>query len=229
AGPDQTLAAGDTLTLSGSESYDPDGTIESYVWDLGELGRKTGETVTEPIPSDAASGVYTVTLIVTDNEGNTDSDTVAITVEGQEEESSLNQPPNANAGEDQNVLLGNYYSSPGEAKILAEVESTLKSSVTVILDGSQSSDDGLNNPLTYTWKLVNSETSIEPQLDNKTLVKPRFILTCETAFSNIDDCTANDLNVTCKYTYALTVFDGEYSDEDNVTITAVYDRSCFPE
>jgi len=226
---EQSVAAGDTIILDGSASYDPDGTIESYVWDLGELGTRNGETVTETIPSDAASGDYVVTLTVTDNNGNTDSDTVTITVEGVDDEPSTNRSPDANAGEDQNVLLGDYYGSPGAAKVIAATEGTLVSSVTVELDGSGSRDDGLIAPLAYSWKLLHSGTSIKPQLDNNTTVKPKFTLTCETAFEEISDCTYNDNNITCDYVYELTVFDGEFSDEDNVTVTAVYDRSCFPE
>ncbi|WP_295417705.1 PKD domain-containing protein [Sulfurovum sp.] len=96
AGIDQSAVAGDTVVLDGSKSYDPDGTIESYVWSFGDdLGNRTGATVTEIIPSDAASGDYVVTLTVTDNDGNTDSDTVTITVEGVEEE-PVNTPPVAN-------------------------------------------------------------------------------------------------------------------------------------
>jgi hypothetical protein len=231
AGDDQVLTVGDVLTLNGSESYDPDGTIVSYVWDLGGLGTRNGETVTETIPSDAVSGDYMITLTVTDNNGNTGSDTVTIRIEGSDDEPSTNRAPEANAGEDKNVLLGDYYaSSPGSTKIIAAAgDGSLESNVTVELDGSGSSDDGLISPLSYTWKLVDSGTSLEPELDNSAAVKAKITLTCETAFEEINNCTHNDDNITCNYVYELTVFDGEFSDEDNVTVTAVYDRSCFPE
>ncbi|SFV52701.1 hypothetical protein MNB_SV-8-1364 [hydrothermal vent metagenome] len=229
AGADQSVVAGDTIVLDGSKSYDPDGTIDSYIWNLGDLGTRTGETVTETIPGNAVSGNYVITLTVTDNNGNVDSDTITVVVEGVEDEPSTNKSPHANAGEDQNVVLGDYYGSPGDAKIIAALDGTLASSVTVELDGSKSSDDGLISPLTYTWKLVQSGTSIKPEIDNNATDKPKVTLTCETAFEDINDCTRNDNNITCEYVYELTVFDGEFSDKDNVTVSAAYDRSCFPD
>jgi len=145
-----------------------------------------------------------------------------------DEEETTNIAPIANAGNDQNVLLGNYVYSGG-TKIIAAVDGTVEASVSVELDGSGSSDDGLISPLTYEWKLLRSGTSIKPQLDNNATVKPKFTLTCETAFEEISDCTHTDENVVCDYQYELTVFDGELSAKDTVTVTATYDRSCFPE
>ena len=224
AGAAQTVVAGDTITLNGSASYDPDGTIESYVWNLGDLGSKEGEIITEIIPDDTAAGAYTVTLVVTDNDGNTDSDTATITVESVDELD--NTAPVANAGNNQNVSLGNY--QYGEAKVIAAVE--VQESVIVELDGSGSSDDGLISPLTYTWKLLRSDTSTKPVLDNNMTDKPKFTLTCETAFADIDNCIHTENNsITCKYIYELRVFDGELSTKDDVTITATYEQSCFPE
>ncbi len=81
AGPDQTvtIAAGQSniaVTLNGSGSSDPDGTISTYTW--------TGS----PNPADTVSptvtltaGSYTFTLVVTDNNGaSSAADTVVITV-----------------------------------------------------------------------------------------------------------------------------------------------------
>ncbi|MFT4940489.1 MAG: PKD repeat protein [Paraglaciecola sp.] len=55
-------------SFNGSESSDPDGTIESYAWDFGD-----GNSSSEQIPMNiyAASGTYAVSLTVTDNEGAT--------------------------------------------------------------------------------------------------------------------------------------------------------------
>ncbi len=146
-----------------------------------------------------------------------------------DEEETTNIAPVANAGNDQNVLLGNYVYSGG-GKIIAAVDSTVEASVTVELDGSASSDDGLISPLTYTWKLLNSGTGVKPQLDNNMTVKPTFTLTCETAFEDISNCTNNEqYDTICNYVYELTVFDGELSAQDTVTVTSTYDRSCFPE
>ncbi len=66
------------ITFLGTGSSDSDGSIVSYNWTFGEtLVVETGAT---QIHAYDIAGTYTVTLIVTDNEGATDTDTVAITV-----------------------------------------------------------------------------------------------------------------------------------------------------
>ncbi|SLM31512.1 exported hypothetical protein [Desulfamplus magnetovallimortis] len=54
---------------------DPDGTIVSYVWDFGDGTSGSGEEVTH---SYSASGLYNVTLTVTDDKGATSSASTAI-------------------------------------------------------------------------------------------------------------------------------------------------------
>lgn len=79
AGADQTVSDGESVTLDGSGSSDPDGTIVSYEWDIDgdQITDYTGETVLD-VP--LGVGIHTVTLTVEDNEGATDSDDVVITV-----------------------------------------------------------------------------------------------------------------------------------------------------
>jgi PKD repeat protein len=58
---------GRELTFDGTASYDPDGgTIDSYDWDFGD-----GNTGVGPTPTNIydTAGTYTVTLVVTDDEG----------------------------------------------------------------------------------------------------------------------------------------------------------------
>lgn len=81
AGPDQTVTDSDgdgweDVTLDGSTSYDPDGTIDAYKWAEGENVLGTEVSI---MPSFAV-GTHTVTLTVTDNEGATGTDEVIITV-----------------------------------------------------------------------------------------------------------------------------------------------------
>jgi PKD repeat protein len=78
AGPDQSSYVDETVTFDGSDSYDPDGTIESYAWTFGDGGTGSGEVVTHSYTS---SGTYTVSLTVTDNEGLTDTDYAIVTIE----------------------------------------------------------------------------------------------------------------------------------------------------
>ena len=87
AGPDQFTQTLTTITLNGSSSSDPDGTIAGASWAFGDGTNGSGLSVTH---SYGAAGTYTATLTVTDNGGRTDTDTATITV--------ANRPPNAEAG-----------------------------------------------------------------------------------------------------------------------------------
>ncbi len=69
-----------------SESYDPDGTIESYDWAFGDGNTGSGEVVSHTYGS---ADTYTVTLTVTDNDGATDTTTENVAVEEAPEEGEL--------------------------------------------------------------------------------------------------------------------------------------------
>ena len=78
AGQDQTVIEGDTVTLDGSASSDPDGTIVSYEWSEGGNVLSEDESFEK---SDFSVGEHTVTLTVTDDEGATGTDNVNVIVE----------------------------------------------------------------------------------------------------------------------------------------------------
>jgi subtilisin family serine protease len=92
AGPDQVVLPGANVTLNGTASRDLNGTIVSYQWaqtagapvDLLNSGSPIATFV-----APANSGTLTFRLTVTDNEGQTGTDTVNVTV---------NLPPIAEAG-----------------------------------------------------------------------------------------------------------------------------------
>jgi len=66
----ETAYIGQPTTFNGTDSYDPDGIIVSYIWDFGDEINTTG-VVTEHIY--ATNGTFTVNLIVTDDDGATNS------------------------------------------------------------------------------------------------------------------------------------------------------------
>ena len=66
----KTVYVNDEVTFDASTSYDPDGTIVSYVWDFGDGTTATGVIVSHTYPE---NGFYVVTLTVTDNDGATNS------------------------------------------------------------------------------------------------------------------------------------------------------------
>lgn len=115
--------------LSGGASYDPDGKITAYSWTQIQ-GPNTATLLSAntvfPTAQGLISGTYKFRLVVTDNFGVTDDDTVVLQVLG------ANKPPVANAGSDQTVIM------PAN---------------TAMLDGSASSDpDGTIT--TYLWTKV---------------------------------------------------------------------------
>jgi len=97
------------IDFDGTNSYDPNGTIESYAWDFGDDGTATGPT---PSHTYSSKGTYTVTLTVTDGDGITDSDTTTATVSAPPSPPSggggimsSNEAPVADAGPDRTFYV----------------------------------------------------------------------------------------------------------------------------
>lgn len=83
-----------TVEFDGSGSSDPDGTIESYEWDIdGPTPGGRGETITRRFQT---QGEYTATLTVTDDDGLTDTADVTVTVEGRF--GRIDNPPESQYG-----------------------------------------------------------------------------------------------------------------------------------
>ena len=92
--PNASFTASDTsgtapmdVSFDASGSSDPDGHIESHDWNFDDGSSSSGETTSHEFGS---SGNYTVELTVTDDDGDTDSTSKAISVS-----SPTNDPPNA--------------------------------------------------------------------------------------------------------------------------------------
>ncbi len=80
AGPDIGTTVGATITLNGSGSSDPDGTIVNYQWNFGDGTSLGTGSVPSANHSYATAGTYNVTLTVTDNSGAQAGDTAVVTV-----------------------------------------------------------------------------------------------------------------------------------------------------
>jgi len=80
----QTIARGGTADFDGSGSFDPDGSLVSWLWDFkdgtSEFG--TGSDVGETAHDYADEGVYSSTLKVTDDDGKTGITAAVVIVEG---------------------------------------------------------------------------------------------------------------------------------------------------
>jgi PA14 domain/PKD domain/Secretion system C-terminal sorting domain len=135
AGNNLTITAPvNSVTLNGSSSFDPDGTIQSYLW--SEVSGPSNATISNtgsvsPTVSGLVVGVYVFQLQVTDNDGATNTDQVTVNV--QADVNKLNLPPVAIAGPDTTIYLpANSY----------------------ILNGQQSYDpDG--TIVSYQWQQIN--------------------------------------------------------------------------
>ncbi len=103
AGDDQTVPANETVTLNGSGSSDPDGTISVYNWTQvgGTTITLSDEAVVMPTFMPTIPGIYTFNLSVQDNNGSWSSgpDQVEITVE-ENITVDPNEKPTASAGLD---------------------------------------------------------------------------------------------------------------------------------
>ena len=92
AGPDQTVKAGDSVSLNGSNSSDPDYGIPLYAWSQTKgtavtLSDSTAVNPTFSAPTvDGDNITLTFDLTVTDNGRKTDTDTCIITVQKKDDE-----------------------------------------------------------------------------------------------------------------------------------------------
>jgi len=147
AGSNQTVNEGDPVGLSGSNSFDPDGSIVSYQWiqTAGasvELSNPTSPTPTFTSPNIGLGGdALYFKLTVTDDGGSQAESTCMVNV------TWVNEPPKADAGQDQTVYQG---------------------TLTTLLDCSASTDpdDGIYS---YSWKQISGS---DVALLNPTTIKP---------------------------------------------------------
>ncbi|HEY0679826.1 MAG TPA: PKD domain-containing protein [Chitinophagaceae bacterium] len=139
AGADQViLLPADSVRLDGSNSSDPDGKITEWQWkhisgpdSFNIINSKLARTTVRNLDT----GLYQFELVVIDNDALTSRDTVQVSVF---DPSQPNQPPVANAGADQVIVLP---------------------SNSVTLDGSGSTDAD-NNIISYTWATISGPSAV---------------------------------------------------------------------
>mgnify|MGYP001773209314 CR=1 FL=1 len=153
-----TCNAGQTITLDGSGSFDPDGQIIRYEWDFNgdDQPDATGPKVSFTCPS--APGSVTITLTVTDGAGTTATARQTITV-------TQAPPPNR----------------PPVAQCVTIAPEVLVGQ-TVPLDGSGSSDPE-GKTLTYQWEFVSKPADSQAVIADPTAAVTSFKADKEGAYS----------------------------------------------
>jgi hypothetical protein len=140
AGADQTYSpAVASISLDGSGSYDPDGTVSTYAWtkDYGTGGTITPPSSAKTTVTGLTAGSYRFKLTITDNKGASVSDTIHITNGSGGTTTPGNQAPVVNAGPNKTVI------SPATS---------------VTLSGSATDADG--TIASYLWTKVSGTGSI---------------------------------------------------------------------
>ena len=149
-GPSQNVVVGAVVSMDGSASKDSDGGSLTFKWTL--IGKPNGSAATlinptYPNPKFTADfpGNYVVSLVVNDGKADSTVTTVSVTA------TAANAVPVANAGVNQNVVIGS----------------------TVNLDGTTSSDAN-NDSLSYKWVLQSKPANSSATLASATSAKPSF-------------------------------------------------------
>jgi WD40-like Beta Propeller Repeat/PKD domain len=106
AGPDQVITLPtDSVSLDGTASSDPDGTISSYLWTKISGPASfiiKNATSAATVVKNLTTGIYHFELKITDNGGLSAKDTMQVIVDSVV---TTNHPPVANAGADQTITL----------------------------------------------------------------------------------------------------------------------------
>jgi hypothetical protein len=150
AGSPQNVMTNTVVTLDGSASSDANGDVLTYRWALtskpsGSSATLSSVTSARPTFNADEAGTYVASLIVNDDQLNSNSASVSITA------TRANAAPMANAGSPQNVMTNTV----------------------VTLDGSASSDAN-SDALTYRWTLTSKPSGSSATLSSITSARPTF-------------------------------------------------------
>ncbi|MBX2898329.1 MAG: tandem-95 repeat protein [Cyclobacteriaceae bacterium] len=103
AGGNKTLTLPTNTTVLNGSGSDPDGTIQSYLWEKmsGPAATLTNDNTATLTLTGLVQGVYVFRLTVTDDQGATATNNATVTVNP----AAANQPPVASAGANVNLVL----------------------------------------------------------------------------------------------------------------------------
>ncbi|HEY1112697.1 MAG TPA: kelch repeat-containing protein [Chitinophagaceae bacterium] len=179
----------DQVTLDGTGSSDPDGSINTYLW--SKIAGPTTFQIDHPNAARTSvrqlvQGVYQFQLQVTDNRGGSTKDTVQITVKTN---NGINHPPVALAGADQTIILpisstmldGSLSYDP-DGMITAYQWSKVAGPLTYSFQSAQSAKTGVNDLAegVYWFELVVTDDGKLTAKDTvQVTVKPAGATSCD--------------------------------------------------
>jgi hypothetical protein len=150
AGINQTVAVGETVSLDGTGSADPDGDLLSFQWTIQSYPNRSTAAIVDadhpnPLFTPDQLGDYVFQLVVTDSHG-LSSAPATVTI------STINSAPIADAGPDQSVsLIGK----------------------TVTLGGQSFDPDG--DAITYSWSIKTKPSGSSATLSDPASPNPTFV------------------------------------------------------
>ncbi len=148
AGPDRAAGIGEVITLDAGGSSDQEGDPLSYAWSLTAVPAGSGAALDDPAavrPSFNVDLAGTYVAQVIVSDGSETARADSVAID------TVNSPPSANAGPDQTVAVN----------------------ATVQLDAAASGDPD-NDPLTYSWTLLDRPNGPAVTLSNPLVANPTF-------------------------------------------------------
>ena len=192
AGEDQIVNPGTVAVLNASGSFDQDGEIENYTWTQlsgGDINIEFPDSAYTSFIVPEQGGFVVIQLEVFDNDGATGRDTISYII---------NSPPDANAGEDQQV----------------------GASVVVLLDGSMSADVN-DNIGGYSWSQI-SGTAVSLFSNNQevaTFYSPLIAGELSFELSVVDEMGLEGKDTTNISVATLMTSEGQNNEKDKIQIS----------
>ena len=228
AGPDRTAVEGETVTLDGSGSSDPEGGALTYAWSQVGSPRVTLSDAAAAQPTFTAPAVenpvgLNFQLTVTDALGRASAaDTVRVTV-------GNNTAPTANAGADRTAVEGTTVTLDGRASSDPEGQALTYAWTQTVGTAVTLSSTSVANP-TFTAPAVTTDTDLTFSL---TVTDPGGLTsTADTVTITVRDNTAPTANAGADQRVAeaatVTLDAGASTDPENESLTYAWTQTGSP-